>query len=355
VLKRAVAITGVGVVSGRVSGDSTALQRPASSVFGAPVHAHWVSEEVLDSLLGEKGLRDMNRASRLAYAASRLALRQGSPGGPDDRWATGVVAVGSSYGNLESLTEFDAMATSDGMDLVNPKLFPNCLLNCMAARLAIHLGLRGPNITVSNGATSGLDAITMAYDLVSRGVADLALAGGTESLHARLLRAIESEIALGHRQGPVSLEEGAAFVVLEPCEAVEASGRPILGTILGHDSGFGSDPVHTAQSVLDGALEHAGMDRLGRIHWAFGSGRSGQRDAVRRWLGGNGQGPLAAVVDEGPGCSLGATGALLFARGLAQSDGGPPTAVLCLDPAGNATATVIGFGRNGKAGGHPCR
>ncbi len=69
---------------------------------------------------------------------------------------------------------------------VSPIHFPQTVGNYIAGALARGYDIRGPNITLASGATSGLDAIVEACSLLACGSADLVFAGGTEQLSKAL-------------------------------------------------------------------------------------------------------------------------------------------------------------------------
>ncbi len=71
----------------------------------------------------------------------------------------------------------------DGPLGASPLLFPYTSANVLAARATIHLGIKGPDITIASGPLSFLKAVSYAYCLVSSGIIDLAIvAGVTEGI-----------------------------------------------------------------------------------------------------------------------------------------------------------------------------
>jgi 3-oxoacyl-[acyl-carrier-protein] synthase II len=175
-------------------------------------------------VLGPRGLRYKDRATCLALAAAQLALTDaGLPGAaaetPDD---CGVV-VSSNHGNLDTVCDAAATIAEHGTDGLSPMALPNASSNIAASSVAIRFRLAGPNLTLCNGPTSGLDAVHWARRLIAAGRARRVLVIGTESDTAAL-RAVTGA------EGP--LFDGAAAVVLEAADSARrrsAAGRAVIG------------------------------------------------------------------------------------------------------------------------------
>jgi 3-oxoacyl-[acyl-carrier-protein] synthase II len=135
-----------------------------------------------------------------------------------------------------------------------------------AAMIAIHLGLRGPNMAVSTACATGTNALGEASAMIRRGHADVMLAGGSEAAIVPLAMAgLGVMNALSkrnddprhasrpfdlHRDGFV-MGEGAAVLVLERLDHAVRRGAPILAEV----SGYGStcDAHHISAPVENGA------------------------------------------------------------------------------------------------------
>ncbi len=71
--------------------------------------------------------------------------------------------VGTAYGCLASLYEFNHVYESEGALRVNPSLFPNAVLNAPACRTGISFQIQEPMYTISNGPSTGIDTLELAY------------------------------------------------------------------------------------------------------------------------------------------------------------------------------------------------
>lgn len=119
------------------------------------------------------------------------------------------------------------------------------------ARIAIELGISGPNHTVSTGCSTGFDVVGWGFNMIQSGHLDAAVVAAADSVLSPLefatldvmgilsTRNDSPETALRpydrDRDGAVASEGGGA-VVLEEMEHAQARGAVIWGEILGHGS-----------------------------------------------------------------------------------------------------------------------
>ncbi|MEH1126129.1 beta-ketoacyl synthase N-terminal-like domain-containing protein [Micromonospora sp. CPCC 206061] len=140
----------------------------------APVGGDLVDPRMPERI-GTRGLRNMAHESRLALAAAAEA----DPGGPRD--AAAVAWASSTAGLTEYATICTEASTLDP-GLASPALGPASAFNIPAAMISIRLGLVGPNLTLTGGATAGLSAIAEAIRLIATGDATGVLAGGSAAV-----------------------------------------------------------------------------------------------------------------------------------------------------------------------------
>lgn len=133
--------------------------------------------------IGRKGLRYKDRATQLGLVAAHDALVDAG------LWADGALTVpgesiavlaSSNLGNLDTVCGVSATIADEGVTGTSPMDLPNASSNVVASTAAIRFGLKGPNLMVCNGATSGLDAVHWAATLLAAGRAEYALVIGVE-------------------------------------------------------------------------------------------------------------------------------------------------------------------------------
>jgi 3-oxoacyl-[acyl-carrier-protein] synthase II len=194
---------------------------------------------------GARNIRPLDRTARLATAAAGLALADsGITAASLPRDDVGIV-LGTMFGSVRTITEFDRRAITAGPQYVSPLDFANTVINAAAGQVAIWYGLRGVNSTVAGG-HAGAYAIAHAADLVEFGAAGALLAGGAEELctaslaafrHAGVLCDTAGDprpVPFDARRGGFVLGEGAAFVVVEHADSATRRGAVARAHILGH-------------------------------------------------------------------------------------------------------------------------
>ncbi len=92
------------------------------------------------------------------------------------------VIVGSAFGAIDSTVDFDSQALAKGPNAVNPMDFPNTVANAAGSRIGIWLQLKGPNVTLTNGETSFIDAIGFALEGHDCGLFESCLVGAVEKV-----------------------------------------------------------------------------------------------------------------------------------------------------------------------------
>ncbi|GGQ06417.1 beta-ketoacyl synthase N-terminal-like domain-containing protein [Streptosporangium pseudovulgare] len=194
------ALPGVSTADGLAADGSTADGSATEDTGpGAPVEPA--------ARIGRKGLRYKDRATQLGLVAAHDALVDAG------LWADGALTVpgedvavlaSSNLGNLDTVCAVSATIEDEGVVGTSPMDLPNASSNVVASSIAIRFGLRGPNLMVCNGATSGLDAVHWAATVLRAGRAEYALVVGVEVANTVTER----------YTGTAGLLDGAAGVVL---------------------------------------------------------------------------------------------------------------------------------------------
>ncbi len=372
---RRVAVTGIGVVapggnSAKEFWDLISAGRSATreiTLFNADGYRSRIAAEAdfvpADHGLSPREVRRMDRAAQMAVVAAREALAES---GLAD---TGIaphrvgVVIGSAVGCSMSLEEEYAVVSDHGRQWLvdhaytSPHLYHQFVPSSLAAEVAWAAGAEGPVTVVSDGCTSGLDALGYAAELIREGRAEAVVAGGTEAPISPITVACFDAIKAttprnddpGHASRPFDrtrngfvLGEGAAVLVLEEYEAARRRGAPVYAEISGyatrgnayHMTGLRADGVEMAEAIRV-ALAEARTDPrdIGYVN-AHGSATK-QNDrhetaAVKRALGEHAYAVPMSSIKSMIGHSLGAIGALEIAACALAIEHGvlPPTANL---------------------------
>lgn len=170
--------------------------------------------------IGKRGLRYKDRATQLALCAAADALTDAGLLAGDVLAVDGgtvAVVVSSNLGNLDTVCRVAGTIAGEGVAGTSPMDLPNASSNVIASSVAIRFGLRGPNVMVCNGPTSGLDAAYWGATLIRAGRAERALVIGVETANQVVARLTDSRTD--------DLLDGAAALVLQSDGGVAKFGR----------------------------------------------------------------------------------------------------------------------------------
>lgn len=281
-MRRRVVVTGVGSVNAAFAGGWSALAAflaeprsgvSASAAYAAPVAE--VASETLASFIEGGEARRLSRVCQMTVAAGRLAM---ADAGLSAGERVGLV-IGTEFGDLRSTIEFADGYLTGGPPGLSPLLFPNTVMNTMAASTTIAVAAKGPSLTLNAPTVAGELAVAHAASAIAAGRADAVLAGGVDQLDPAVADMLDVLGAPREVQG-----EGATFVVLESSRAAEERGATVLGEVAGVAwRTLPARPYAIGRSAPAGAvgaaLEAAGGDR-GSVGWVYTSASGDvERDA----------------------------------------------------------------------------
>jgi len=285
-MDRKVVITGIGILSpigiGKDAYWEALIQGKTGfktiSLFDTtPFNVH-IAGEISDfdpvSFLGKKGLRDLDRATRLICSAATLAIEDSHLRITDENINSIGVSIGTTFGSLHSISQFDRVGLIEGPKSVNPSHFPNTVINSPASQISIRFKIKGFNTTISTGFCSGLDAVSYAADFIRLNRADIVLAGAVEELCEETFLGFHNLGCLSGtdssepiccpfdvRRNGIILSEGAAVLILEDEEHALRRGANILATVPGYGNSF--DPI------ADMGFTHSGKGLFNAINLAL--------------------------------------------------------------------------------------
>jgi len=260
-------VTGVGAVSAAgvgVEALEAALLGPEQQRFAPPKRV----ELDIDVLVAEADAACFASCTRARSASPTGALCLSAARECSHRGGRKIdgLSLGTSTGG-QSRNEDAAFALLGGL---SPGEFSYRAAGCMAgpSRLvASDLGIAGPVQTVSTACTSSANAIALAASWIRQGRCGAVLAGGGDALCRTTISSFFALELTGPRMcAPFGLDrpgmtlgEGAAFLLLEPMDAVLAEGREPLAELLG--AGMSSDAHHMTAPPEDGFGAFLAMSR----------------------------------------------------------------------------------------------
>ncbi len=288
---RRVVVTGLGVISpvgldvdtfwkSLLAGKNGISRISGFDATGFPVQ---IGGEVKDfdptQWMDYKTARRSGRFAQFAVAASKQAL---CSGGLEVNEATRdkIGAIVASAGGAFEMGKQEHVIETRGASRVDPLLVPRLGAYMAAARVGRVLDVRGPNSSINSACASGTDALGQAWNMIRTGIADVLLAGASETILTPVGTA--SMGGLGaltkdwnddpeHASRPFDakrsgfvLAEGAGMLLLEAEEFALERGANILCEFAG--AGWSFDATDDTAPDAEGqalamrrALENAGV------------------------------------------------------------------------------------------------
>ncbi len=232
--------------------------------------------------LEKKEARKLDRFTQTAVVASDQAIADAGITKENvnaDR--VGVVFASGIGGLITFQEEVVQFAKGDGTPRYNPFFIPKMILDIAAGHISIRHGFRGPNFAVVSACASSTNAIMEAFNLIRLGMADIILAGGSESVISEAgVGGFNAMKALSERNDSPKtasrpydkdrdgfvMGEGAGVLILEDLDHALARGAKIYCEIGG--CGATADAHHItaphpeglgAKNVMNAALRDARM------------------------------------------------------------------------------------------------
>jgi 3-oxoacyl-[acyl-carrier-protein] synthase II len=212
-----------------------------------------------------KEIKKMDLFIHYALAATRIALDDAGLEISDNNAERIGAIVGTGLGGLTNIEKYHRVLLERGPQRVSPFFIPMIIANEASGQIAIHLGVKGPNLCVVTACATGAHSIGSAFRCIQYGDADAVIAGGVEatitplavagfnSMKAISTRNDEPEKASRpferDRDGFV-MGEGAGITILEELEHARARGAKIYAELIGY--GYSADAYHLAAPDPDG-------------------------------------------------------------------------------------------------------
>ena len=365
-MERRVVITGLGLVTPLGIGvDETwsALCEGRSGVgeitrFDTTAFTTKIAAEVknfnAEDFLPQKDAKRTEKFIAYAVAGARMAVENArltidGSNGP----RIGVI-TGCGLGGLEVLETTARIVQEKGPKRCSPFFIPRLIGNMAPGMISIHLGAKGPNISVATACAAGAHAIGDACNTILRGQADAMITGGVESvITPTCIAGFNAMKALSTRNDDPQkasrpfdrdrdgfiVGEGAGILVLEDLEHALARGATILAEMAGY--GQSGDGYHMTSPSPDGdgmircmqaAIDSAGIT-AGAIDYINAHGTSTplndlyETRAIKKVLGGKASQVPISSTKSMTGHLLGGAGGIEAAFTVLAMKNGiiPPT------------------------------
>jgi len=280
-MKRRVVVTGIGVMSSIDIGKDKYWRSLSEGKIGyRPIMLFDTSNlkikkagEIRDfnakEILGKKGLIDLDRATTILLSTIKFAFDDAQIKMSNINSPRTGISVGTTFGSINSLSEFDRDSLKEGPHFVNPSRFPNTVINSPASRAAIRYGIKGPNATISTGYCAALDAIDYALYSISFNRAKRMIVGSVEEMCIQTFLGFyqlgylsglsnDSEplsCPFDRRRNGIIFSEGASVLILEDVDSALERNANIYAEILGIGSNFDPFRLHKFNPKGTGIIE----------------------------------------------------------------------------------------------------
>jgi 3-oxoacyl-[acyl-carrier-protein] synthase II len=277
--QRRVVITGLGAVTpvgnevtsfwnslvGGVSGIAT-VQAFDISKFDCRIAGEVKNFDPAPAFKNPKDARRVDRATQLAFAATKEAMAHAGLIGAALNFERAGVLVGSGVGGLKSLEDQITVLQAKGPGRVSPFVIPNMIANISAGLISMEYGFQGPNFAVVTACATGNQCVGESWRLIRDDEADVIIAGGTEAACTPIgmagfaaMRAMSTRNDAPEKasrpfdkdRDGFLLGEGAGMVILEELEHAKKRGAVILAEVVGH--GNTADAYHMTAPAPQGA------------------------------------------------------------------------------------------------------
>ena len=283
-VNRGIVVTGLGVIAPNGTGKEEfwrSLREGKSGIksvkrFDTQGFRCKLGGEIQDfkpeKFLGAKGLRDLERTSRLLCSAAKLAIEDAALTIDHRNTDDMGVCTGTTLSSLWNVAEFDKGAINDGPHFTDAALFPGMVMNAASSQVSIRFNIQGFNTTISTGYSSSIDALKYAIDFIKLRRIKAVLVGGVESLSLanytgfyRLgffagIRGEEISCPFDKRRNGIVLGEGAAVAVIEDEEHALDRGAHIYARVNGIGNcfdGFKMGKYHPEAAGLKESMKEA--------------------------------------------------------------------------------------------------
>ena len=270
-LQKRVVVTGLGVVSPIGVGKEDFWENLISGECGIDFITRFDASSYPCKFAGEvnnfdatdyispKSVRRLSRGAQFAIISTQKALEDARLDlGKEDSYRVGLI-YGTALGPMDIYEKFGATFYERGLKRVHPHFLGMMNHNALIGAMAEAFGIHGYNMAISTGCSSGSLSIANAYQVISRGLAEVVVAGGTDTpiypLTFGLYSASNFMSSLNgnpkaamcpydKRRAGYILGEGAGTLIMEELEHAQKREATIYAEVLGFGlTNDAADPI----------------------------------------------------------------------------------------------------------------
>ena len=346
---RRVVVTGIGLVSPLGIGTATnwaALCAGHSGIgpithFDPALFSTRIAGEVkafnpLD-FIAKKDVKKMDVFIQYAIAASQFAMDDAGLTITPEMGPQVGVFIASGIGGFTTIEREHIAYLEGGPRKISPFFIPSAIINLAAGQVSIRYGAKGPNLATCTACSASAHAIGDAFEIISRGDADVMIAGGSEAAitpmgvggfgAARALSQRNDDPAKASRpfdkdRDGFVVGEGSGILILEEAEFAKRRGARVYAELVGY--GMSADAFHITAPSEDGdgpfrvmtsalkraGIKHAAVDYVNAHGTSTPHGDRVETIAIKRCFGEHAKKLAVSSTKSMTGHLLGAAGGL---------------------------------------------
>jgi 3-oxoacyl-[acyl-carrier-protein] synthase II len=198
-------------------------------------------------------IRRMDRMTQIAFLALDEAIKDSNLDMNAINHERIGAVIGTSYGPVNTVSDYLKKIINGGIKQSNPSLFPNTVLNAVLGQLSIQYKLKGFSSMVVGG-----NSIVYASDRLRENKADILCVGGIDEFSP----IIEEYFIRKGANKNYRLSEGASFIILEKISHAEKRNAKIYCEINDYSTYTDIDYPFNPVSVDRGVLKTAILDAI---------------------------------------------------------------------------------------------
>ena len=285
-------VTGFGIVSpagNSVDSYIAAVNGQKPLVSDGSLEASVGSDDYKEYGIKLNFYRKLDKLSQTQVVSGRACLKNaGVEVTAENETDIGMI-LGTADGPATEIINFHEGLIKNGLHAGSAFIFPNTVYNAAGGYLSINSGVKGVNVTLTNGAQAGLQSVCYAYNVVRDGDEKMMMACGfdentdtTRLLYGKLGYTTDStEIApYSLKDRTFVLGEGSTSMMLESENSANARGAEKYAEVAGYamthepvSAGTLSGSGEALDKAIKGACKNAGIsiDEIDAIV-GFGNG-----------------------------------------------------------------------------------
>ncbi len=218
--------------------------------------------------------RKLDKFSQLQAVSGMAALKDAGITITDENAPTIGIAAGTAAGPLSTICDFQQNIIENGNAAGSAFKFPNTVYNAAGGYLSICAGIKGYNVTVTNGTQSGIQSIAYAAEVLRQNKEKTMLVSGTDEVTETMteLYTKDGKVASSVKKAYVGgdgyvLADGSISMILEKEDEAKARGAKVLAKVKGYGMSHKSVKFGTIAGsdsalvdAINSALEDAGLE-----------------------------------------------------------------------------------------------